>query len=45
MSLGSNGLASPRDFLSPVAWYEDREVNYTIVNKFQGHLFSATQVI
>ena len=47
-SLGANGLANPRDFLSPVAWFEDREVStngYTIINKFQGDLFQAKQVI
>ena len=45
---GANGLANPRDFLSPVAWYEDRNVSdngYTIVGKFQGALFTAQQVI
>ena len=45
---GANGLANPRDFLSPVAWFEDREVaseGYTIINKYQGALFAAKQVI
>ncbi|KAK3773334.1 hypothetical protein RRG08_023218 [Elysia crispata] len=42
--IGANGLANPRDFLTPVAWFEDREVNqYTVVNKYHGHLFAATQ--
>ncbi|KAI8929464.1 Homogentisate 1,2-dioxygenase [Entophlyctis helioformis] len=42
--IGSNGLANPRDFLYPVAAYEDKEgVTYHIVNKFQGYLFSTTQ--
>jgi len=42
--IGANGLANPRDFLTPVAWYEDREVNpYTIISKYQGHLFVAHQ--
>lgn len=44
--IGANGLANPRDFLSPVAWYEDRYVSdngYTIVGKFQGALFTAQQ--
>ncbi|XP_035209607.1 homogentisate 1,2-dioxygenase-like isoform X1 [Stegodyphus dumicola] len=42
--IGANGLANPRDFLTPVALYEDREVhNYTIINKFQGRLFAAHQ--
>ena len=47
-SLGANGLANPRDFLAPVAWFEDREVSsdgYTIINKFQGDLFQAKQVL
>lgn len=39
--LGANGLANPRDFLAPVAAYEEREVDFIIVNKFGGKLFSA----
>ncbi|KAL5457206.1 hypothetical protein EMCRGX_G034451 [Ephydatia muelleri] len=44
--IGANGLANPRDFLSPVAWYEDRELpgnDYTVISKFQGKLFAAKQ--
>jgi len=41
--IGANGLANPRDFLCPVAWFEDREVEYTVINKFQGCLFAAKQ--
>uniref|UniRef100_F7DAA9 Homogentisate 1,2-dioxygenase n=1 Tax=Callithrix jacchus TaxID=9483 RepID=F7DAA9_CALJA len=43
--IGANGLANPRDFLIPVAWYEDRQVpaGYTVINKFQGKLFAAKQ--
>ena len=41
---GANGLANARDFLSPVAWYEDKEELFTIVSKFQGSLFSVEQV-
>ena len=41
---GANGLANPRDFLSPVAWYEDRDISYQVVSKFQGSLFSTKQV-
>lgn len=42
--IGANGLAHPRDFLTPVAWYEDRECeNYTIIHKLEGQLFSAAQ--
>lgn len=30
---GANGLANPRDFLTPVASYEDRDATFTIINK------------
>lgn len=40
---GANGLANPRDFKTPAAWYEDRACDYTVVNKFGGRLFFATQ--
>ena len=39
--LGSNGLASPRDFLAPVAAYEDRAAPCMLIAKFQGHLWAA----
>ena len=39
--IGSNGLANPRDFLTPVAWYEDREEPFELVAKFLGHLWVA----
>ena len=39
--IGSNGLANPRDFLTPTAWYEDREGQFELVAKFQGNLWSA----
>ncbi|XP_048577318.1 homogentisate 1,2-dioxygenase [Nematostella vectensis] len=42
--IGANGLANPRDFLTPVAWYEDRDLEeFTVVSKYQGKLFAATQ--
>ena len=41
---GANGLANPRDFLAPVAWYEDRTCNFKVINKYQGQLFSVEQV-
>jgi homogentisate 1,2-dioxygenase len=41
--IGANGLANPRDFLHPVAWFEERNVNFTVMHKFQGQLFAATQ--
>jgi len=44
--IGANGLANPRDFLTPVAWFEDRDVPaFQIVAKYQGVLFSVTQVL
>ncbi|GAU21324.1 hypothetical protein TSUD_372180 [Trifolium subterraneum] len=40
--IGANGLASPRDFLVPTAWFEDKSYpGYTIVQKFGGELFTA----
>jgi homogentisate 1,2-dioxygenase len=39
--IGSNGLANPRDFATPVAWYEDRDGTFELVNKFLGHLWAA----
>ncbi|XP_071504903.1 homogentisate 1,2-dioxygenase-like [Diadema antillarum] len=41
--IGANGLANPRDFLSPAAWFEDRSCQYTVISKFQGKLFAAAQ--
>jgi homogentisate 1,2-dioxygenase len=40
--IGSNGLANPRDFLSPVAAYEDRTGEFELVAKFQGSLWRAS---
>ncbi|WP_140909382.1 homogentisate 1,2-dioxygenase [Cognatiluteimonas lumbrici] len=39
--IGSNGLAAPRDFLYPVAAYEEDEGQFELVAKFQGHLWRA----
>lgn len=39
--IGSNGLANPRDFLTPVAWYEDQAGNFQLTTKFMGNLWSA----
>jgi homogentisate 1,2-dioxygenase len=38
--IGSNGLASARDFLTPVAWFEDEEGDYELVQKYLGSLWS-----
>jgi homogentisate 1,2-dioxygenase len=43
--LGANGLANPRDFLAPVAAFEDvdgDDVSYSLVHKFHGKLFEGT---
>ena len=40
--IGANGLANPRDFLTPVAWYEDRRGETESVVKFGGNLWAAT---
>jgi homogentisate 1,2-dioxygenase len=39
--LGANGLANPRDFLAPVAAYEDDCTPFSMVAKFQGNLWAA----
>ncbi len=39
--IGSNGLANPRDFLTPVAAYEDREGQFELVTKLNGLLWRA----
>ena len=39
--IGSNGLANPRDFLAPVAWFEEREGPMELVAKVGGALWSA----
>jgi homogentisate 1,2-dioxygenase len=39
--IGANGLANPRDFVSPVAAYEDRDGDFHIVSKFLGRLWQA----
>jgi homogentisate 1,2-dioxygenase len=40
--IGSNGLANPRDFLAPVACFEDRHEPVELVQKFLGELWSTT---
>ncbi|XP_026569154.1 homogentisate 1,2-dioxygenase [Pseudonaja textilis] len=43
--IGANGLANPRDFLVPVAWYEEGQTaeGYSVITKYQGKLFEAKQ--
>ncbi|MCO6466500.1 MAG: homogentisate 1,2-dioxygenase [Bradyrhizobiaceae bacterium] len=37
--IGANGLAYPRDFLYPEAWYENRKGEFLVTAKFQGNLW------
>ncbi|MCL4185254.1 MAG: homogentisate 1,2-dioxygenase [Burkholderiaceae bacterium] len=39
--IGSNGLANPRDFMAPVAAYEDVDGDFELVARFLGHLWAA----
>lgn len=39
--IGANGLANPRDFLTPIAAFERKQGNFRLVNKYQGQLFEA----
>ncbi len=39
--IGSNGLANPRDFQTPVAAYEDKEGDFELVAKLRGHFWTA----
>ena len=39
--IGANCLANPRDFLAPVAHYEDQEGPHTLVVKWGGELYRA----
>jgi homogentisate 1,2-dioxygenase len=39
--IGSNGLANPRDFLTPNAAFEQDEGEFELIAKFQGHLWRA----
>jgi homogentisate 1,2-dioxygenase len=40
--IGSNGLASPRDFETPAAWYEDRDEPTEVIQKSLGHLWTTS---
>ncbi len=39
--IGANGLANARDFLTPVASFEDRAGEFQLIAKFAGNLFAA----
>ncbi|KQM54483.1 homogentisate 1,2-dioxygenase [Sphingomonas sp. Leaf208] len=38
--IGANGLANPRDFETPIAWFEDRDIPTQVVQKFMGALWT-----
>ncbi|MDQ3322130.1 MAG: homogentisate 1,2-dioxygenase [Acidobacteriota bacterium] len=38
--IGANGLANPRDFETPEAWFEDRDGEFELAAKFGGNLWS-----
>jgi homogentisate 1,2-dioxygenase len=40
--IGSNGLANPRDFETPVAWFEDRDEQTEVIQKYSGSLWTTT---
>ena len=40
--IGSNGLASARDFLAPQAYYEDLEEEHELITKFSGGLWKCS---
>jgi homogentisate 1,2-dioxygenase len=40
--IGSNGLANARDFETPVAWFEDRDEQTEVVQKYLGSLWTTT---
>ncbi len=37
--IGSNGLANSRDFETPAAWFEDREGDSELIQKFDGNFW------
>jgi homogentisate 1,2-dioxygenase len=39
--IGANGLANPRDFLTPVASFEERSGEFQLVAKFEGNLWQS----
>jgi homogentisate 1,2-dioxygenase len=40
--IGANGLANPRDFETPVAWFEDKDEPTEVIQKSLGALWSTT---
>ena len=40
--IGANGLANPRDFETPIAWFEDKDEPTEVIQKSLGHLWTTT---
>jgi homogentisate 1,2-dioxygenase len=40
--IGANGLANPRDFETPEAWFEDRDEPTEVIQKYLGSLWTTT---
>ncbi len=40
--IGANGLANPRDFETPAAWFEDRDEPFEVIQKSLGQLWTTT---
>ncbi len=40
--IGANGLANPRDFETPAAWFEDRDEPFELIQKYLGSLWTTT---
>ena len=40
--VGQSGMANPRDFLAPVAAYDDRKTAFEVIQKVDGNLWTAT---
>ena len=40
--IGANGLANPRDFETPVAWFEDKDEPTDLIQKYGGTLWKTT---
>lgn len=40
--IGANGLANPRDFETPVAWFEDIDAPCELIQKYEGRLWATT---
>ncbi len=38
--IGANGLANPRDFVTPEAWFEDRDAPFELIQKYLGSLWT-----